>query len=150
MAGMKYRKLRIAWSVGCGILCLLLVALWVRSYSSRSMLAGGIGHQFVLQALGGQIGFYSVYDEGPDWYFYSLTMKSDRQHYQSHTDWAYVTEDINGWYVIIPFWFPTILFGALAALPWSRWPARFSLRTLLIAMTVAAVGLGWMVYALRN
>jgi hypothetical protein len=29
---MKYRKLRIAWSVGCGIVCLLLIALWVRSY----------------------------------------------------------------------------------------------------------------------
>jgi hypothetical protein len=33
MAGMKYRKLRIAWSVACGILLLLLISLWVRSYS---------------------------------------------------------------------------------------------------------------------
>jgi hypothetical protein len=30
---MKYRKLRIAFSAGCGMLCLLLIALWVRSYS---------------------------------------------------------------------------------------------------------------------
>ncbi len=30
--GMKFRKLRIAWSVICGIVCLLLVLLWVRSY----------------------------------------------------------------------------------------------------------------------
>src|SRR5262245_31344059 len=29
---MKFRKLRIAWTVGWGIACLLLVALWVRSY----------------------------------------------------------------------------------------------------------------------
>jgi hypothetical protein len=29
---MKYRKLRIAWSVACGVLCLLLVVLWVRSH----------------------------------------------------------------------------------------------------------------------
>ena len=29
---MKYRKLRIAWSVVFGILCLLLVAWWVRGY----------------------------------------------------------------------------------------------------------------------
>lgn len=29
---MGRRKLRIAWSVGCGVLCLLLVLLWVRSY----------------------------------------------------------------------------------------------------------------------
>src|SRR6476659_6230618 len=32
MAGMKYRKLRIAWSVVWGILCLLMITLWVRSY----------------------------------------------------------------------------------------------------------------------
>ncbi len=29
---MRFRKLRIAWSVGCGVLCLLLIVLWVRSY----------------------------------------------------------------------------------------------------------------------
>jgi hypothetical protein len=29
---MKYRKLRIAWSVFWGIVAVLLVALWVRSY----------------------------------------------------------------------------------------------------------------------
>jgi hypothetical protein len=33
---MKYRKLRIAWSVGCGVLCLLLIALCARSYSWAS------------------------------------------------------------------------------------------------------------------
>src|SRR6476469_3147947 len=26
------RKLRIAWSVGCAIACVLLIVLWVRSY----------------------------------------------------------------------------------------------------------------------
>src|SRR6476659_8348295 len=29
---MRFRKLRIAWSVFWGIVCLLLIALWVRSY----------------------------------------------------------------------------------------------------------------------
>jgi hypothetical protein len=29
---MKYRKLRIAWSVAWGIVAVLLIALWVRSY----------------------------------------------------------------------------------------------------------------------
>src|SRR6188472_3642662 len=29
---MKYRKLRIAWSIGWGIACLLMIALWARSY----------------------------------------------------------------------------------------------------------------------
>src|SRR6476620_7609681 len=30
--GMRFRKLRIAWSVMCGIACVLLIVLWVRSY----------------------------------------------------------------------------------------------------------------------
>jgi hypothetical protein len=34
---MKFRKLRIAWSVACGILCLLLIVLWVRSYWSSDL-----------------------------------------------------------------------------------------------------------------
>src|SRR4051812_9605600 len=29
---MRFHKLRIAWSVGCGIACGLLIVLWVRSY----------------------------------------------------------------------------------------------------------------------
>ena len=29
---MRFRKLRIAWSVACGIACVLLIVLWVRSY----------------------------------------------------------------------------------------------------------------------
>ena len=29
---MRFRKLRIAWSVVCGIACVLLIVLWVRSY----------------------------------------------------------------------------------------------------------------------
>src|SRR5688500_16229252 len=35
---MRFRKLRIAFSAVCGMICLLLVALWVRSTSSRDML----------------------------------------------------------------------------------------------------------------
>ena len=31
------RKLRIAWSVGCGIVCLLLIVLWVRSHWRKDL-----------------------------------------------------------------------------------------------------------------
>ena len=31
---MRFRKLRIAWSVVWGIACVLLIVLWVRSYWS--------------------------------------------------------------------------------------------------------------------
>jgi uncharacterized SAM-binding protein YcdF (DUF218 family) len=37
---MRYRKLRIAWSVVCGIACVLLVVLWVRSQSLYDAVRG--------------------------------------------------------------------------------------------------------------
>jgi hypothetical protein len=43
---MTFRKLRIAWSVGCGIACVLLIALWVRSYSDSLMAVWGSHYYF--------------------------------------------------------------------------------------------------------
>jgi hypothetical protein len=43
-------------------------------------------------------------------------------------------------HVVFPHWFPIVLFLAFAVLPWLRW--RFGLRALLLATTLAAVGLG--------
>src|SRR5437016_412120 len=36
---MRFRKLRIAWSKGCGVMAVLLIALWMRSYSLHDYLA---------------------------------------------------------------------------------------------------------------
>ena len=43
---------------------------------------------------------------------------------------------------IVPYWFPVAILASLAAVPWIRWSKRFSLRTLLIATTLVAVGFG--------
>jgi hypothetical protein len=42
----------------------------------------------------------------------------------------------------LPYAYPILLAVGLAALPWADGSIRFSLRTLLIGMTVAAVALG--------
>src|SRR3954471_5078772 len=42
-APMKYRKLRIAWSVGWGLLAVLLTVLWVRSYLMTDEVLGDTG-----------------------------------------------------------------------------------------------------------
>jgi hypothetical protein len=39
---MRFRKLRIAWSVFWGIACVLLIVLWVRSYSRQAVSIGSI------------------------------------------------------------------------------------------------------------
>jgi hypothetical protein len=50
--------------------------------------------------------------------------------------------------VALPTWLPAILFGGLSIALLPR-PFRFSLRTLLIGMTVVAVVLGLMIWAAR-
>ena len=50
------------------------------------------------------------------------------------------------WQVHCPIWFAALLAAAVAAAPFLQW--RFSLRTLLIATTLVAVGLG--ILALSN
>ena len=39
---MRFRKLRIAWSVACGIACVLLIVLWVRSHWLWDSLVWGV------------------------------------------------------------------------------------------------------------
>src|SRR3954466_10399403 len=34
---MRFRKLRIAWSAGWGLACVLLIVLWVRSYGREGI-----------------------------------------------------------------------------------------------------------------
>ena len=44
MTAMKYRNLRITWSIAWGIACVLLAILWVRSYSSMQIWNISAGH----------------------------------------------------------------------------------------------------------
>src|SRR5262245_45649718 len=52
----RFRKLRIAWSVGWGLVAVLLVVLWVRSYWRIDMYATPIGRvNCIAQSLRGSI-----------------------------------------------------------------------------------------------
>jgi hypothetical protein len=54
---------------------------------------------------------------------------------------------VGGGVLWVPHWFPFVITATVAAAPWIRW--RFSLRTLLIAMTLVAVVLGTLVWLSR-
>jgi hypothetical protein len=152
---MKHHKLRIAWSVAWGIAFLLLVALWVRSYwwadfvhcplqSPRNIFVQSyIGRMIVYlgapspnpkvilpSGLGRESIAVSkfVFPHGPDphWYF---------------------TSGKNGVAMAFPHWFLTLMLASISTVPWLPW--RFTLRTLLIAMTLVAVVLGAIVWASR-
>src|SRR6476660_2540884 len=53
---MIFRKLRIAWSVGCAIACVLLIVLWVRSYrSNESLMVNLLGRNFQAHSILGRL-----------------------------------------------------------------------------------------------
>jgi len=144
MPPMKYRKLRIAWSVAWGIACLLLIVFWVRSYWRLDRLHYQYSSSHCIRAALNQ-GF--------------VCFKMDECAFPLN-DWKWEVwkdflpiDDLIQWFMssqwfIVPFAFPAILLSCVATAPWL--PIRFSLRTLLIAMTMVAVGLGLAVYSLRN
>ena len=144
---MKYRKLRIAWLVAWGIAGLLLIAAWVRSYwwvDRINLPVNGIA-------------VVSIWSTPGQWVFglsrtpavrpaYWRTISDDEWRQHRHVD-SPMFGFGNTW-VWAPYWFAVGITAAAAVVPWFCW--RFSLRALLIGMTLAAVGLGWVVYALRN
>jgi hypothetical protein len=140
---MKYRKLRIAWSVACGVLCVLLVALWVRSYHRFDYLTvRGIVVSDVVEAQSFPgllaIGYFEV-PGGIIWNFET----EEAQHIPESYPLLFRLEsfEITGLSTLaIRYWFLVFLGVVLAGLSWLRW--RFSLRTLLIGMTVVAAILG--------
>jgi hypothetical protein len=153
---MKYRKLRIAFSTVCGILCLLLLALWVRSYwvcdnvyrVSPNMVATTIGASsgtVYLVRLDNLMATGNTY-EAHGWEYASDKPTEVSPKWQ-FTMGHLANSAVGVVNVHLPFWLIALSWAVLAMLPWLRW--RFSLRTLLIAMTLIAVGLGVVIYAIR-
>ena len=62
-----YRGLRIAWSVGCGVGCVLLIVLWIRSYSSMDVVLTTTtpGHVASVVSLKGKVGVSGVARKSP-------------------------------------------------------------------------------------
>jgi hypothetical protein len=134
---MRFKKLRIAWSVGCGILCLLLVALSIRSYWRADWIS-----RFDKNELQTSVGvnrgtfIYSEVDwstdpaghVAPHGWTYRSTQASASQE-KRWVSWGSGSYRISHWLLTLPL-------AALAAAPWIHW--RFRLRMLLIVTTLVA------------
>jgi hypothetical protein len=150
---MKFRKLRIAFSVTCAIACVLLIVLWVRSYWWEDDFAykGDIAMSGVQSAEAG-IGVYRNWSPdrpmGIGWVLESFCIGPQEVVSGSGFVWEYLPSD--RFVVAVPYWFPTAILATLAVLPWIRhFKWRFTTRTLLIATTLVAVVLGAAFYSSR-
>src|SRR4051812_7203329 len=144
---MRFRKLRIAWSVFWGIVAVLLVVLWVRSYlyHDRVLIRFRQANHVtgVVSAHGALcLGEGDTADLGENQF--RLITKRARQS---------LIDDLGpplklhafgygDWYITIPLWLVVIPTIIACFAPWHR----FSMRMLLIATTLVAVVLGLLVY----
>ena len=162
----RFRKLRIAWTVGWGIVCLLLIALWVRSGWRQDGLGGLLpgNRSFSLSSAYGRVR-YATFDKAfensftgirpADWFVTTRLIEGPPNLKLVNTPLRDLglgfagSSDQYGIVVVFPIWAPVLMFATLGAAPWIGWSNRFSLRTLLAAMTLVAVGLGAIVRAVR-
>jgi hypothetical protein len=149
----RFRNLRIAWSVVCSIATVLLVVLWVRSYWWEDGLVwvrGSARNVILVNSKSGTLGF--SFCPGGDAEeqllppFFKLTRPLPRN--SQVTPFAWFSDAVLT-IIRVPTWALIALSVAIGTTPWFGHPRRFSLRTLLIATTVVAVGLGLIVYLAR-
>ena len=161
---MKYRKLRIAWSVGWGLIAVLLCVLWVRSYDWYDSMSGDVlartegesevATSVIINSWGGVVLLHTSVNSlvvRPLYKYWRLDstyhagfLWEDTWSFARRPSWRHVR-------VTMPHWFLVLIatsFGALPWLPW--WSNRFSLRTLLLATTLVAVVLGSVAWAVRT
>jgi hypothetical protein len=156
------RYLRIAFSATCLVACMLLIALWVRSYirteyverfvNVNRLYATGIREQIL--NLPGNLVFVdesvtstSINYEPPGWKYYAYEgVRSEEVEFR----WRFTLPSSPQHRLVpVPHYLAVLAIGVAGVAPWMRWSKRFSIRTLLIATTLVAVVLGAIVYAAR-
>jgi hypothetical protein len=143
---MSFHKLRIAWTIFCGIGFVVMAALWVRGYQVSEFVRipitdsfGVFGTNFNGQLSVGCLDTVPLKWSVDRWRFEQFAPNGARN--------LFGRFGIQKRIVFFPNWFLVALFGVFAVVPWlTRWSDRFSLRTLLIATTLVAVGLGLIVW----
>ena len=136
---LKYRKLRIAWSVVCGVACLLLVGLWAHTVHYQVRVEGWVSNsnfvRFVMFKHWTELAATSYQIVPGNWYpratFQDNPVAPSQEKGASPLRrWQSNLSSGPGQSSIVltsPFWFSVLLTGVLAVFPWLRhWPTRFS------------------------
>jgi hypothetical protein len=151
-----FRALRITWSAGFGILCLLVIVMWARSYTWQETIAGSgrddisvstlRGSVFINESFNLAIDDPAIGTEQGTIYHTRKPLAGGRILVSSQLDIGY---EPRGRGTRFPMWLVVTAVAVVAAAPWFPWSNRFSLRTLLIGTTLVALGLGIAVYFAR-
>jgi hypothetical protein len=146
---MRFRKLRIAFSATCAIACVLLIVLWVRSFWWVDIALNILGHDLA-SVHGNAVIDDTICFTTVDKKIIYLGGDTTDRFYAISISLANVAHVRQGKGIAVPYWALVFPLAVITSAPWLRqmhW--RFSLRTLLIAMTLVAVVLGLVVYVIR-
>lgn len=143
------RYTRIAFSVVCGLVCVLLVVLWVRTHFAIDNISGPLASSTGFGITSRHDGVGLVINSGyrSQWRIVKYPPNED---FSSAVDYETVLGFVqyqtmaNGFRIRVPYWSLILLSAISGGLPWLSY--RFSLRTLLIATTVIAAVLGLVVW----
>ncbi len=167
---MKFKKTRIAFTALCGILCMLLIAFWVRSYRVRDWLILPSSSQADVFTMRGTIKLRylsSIRQPRRTWWKHSteptrglddlldvpfLRAKAARHWctlYGPHFGFAYErSADGFAHEIYVRMWALATLLtlaGLIPWIPWQPWPWHFSLKALLLTTLIALI-LGKIIY----
>jgi hypothetical protein len=156
---LKY--LRIGVTALCLAACVLLMVLWMRSYGRREYVAARLSNTVAISVASMQgriifVGDVQPVDRRPG--LVALTAESEHltewnlrwlgepiQRAKWGVGFQRLSLGVAGTSVQMPHWLLLLLFGIIAGATWAKRPYRFSLRALLIATMLVAVGLGLVV-----
>src|SRR6476620_8524232 len=120
---MRFRKLRIAWSVTCAIACVLLCVLWVRSYLWLDNALFPSSGSVIVISYEGIFGLTYYPEKQETGYRLVLSFPSDKIQTRTRpgpaSSWGFLRNSLNT-SVRFPHWFGVLIFAVLAAAPWAR------------------------------
>jgi hypothetical protein len=156
-------ELRFAFTMTFVVISFVLLILWFRSYTWRDRMVVPLTDARFCR-IDSEHGHFEFESYGPNMgeMVFSITAL---RHSEISAAWKRFTsmpqpEPGNHWnwekwstgrfFICVPHWFVLGLCLAMATVPWLPWSNRFSIRTLLIVMTLIAVGLAAIVVLSRR
>ena len=142
----RFRKLRIAWSIGWGVVVVLLIVLWVRSHWVGDGIYLNVSGRIILASKQGVVSLTTSsvrFVDAPTLQWKTARIDSMMPVLGYTPSWRVRFND-DGTSIRFPYRLPIAACILTAIGPWAV--TRFSLRTLLIATTLVAVGLGLIVW----
>jgi hypothetical protein len=152
-----FRYVRIAFSAVCWLACLLLLALWIRSFWKTDVTH--VGRRVDLTSRQGSI--VCTYFKDPAFpasgtaksAYSSLVLREIREFGAKLEKPGVLGFDFRSSSLYVLICMPHVLAAAVAAglvaAPWVSWSRRFGLRTLFIGLTIVAIVLGAITASMR-